>query len=35
MDKIWNKIINPDEREADTDEGLEKQREFEKAIFIL
>lgn len=28
MDKIWNKIINPDEREADTDEGLEKHNVF-------
>lgn len=28
--KSWNKIINPDEPEADTDEGLEKQREYER-----
>lgn len=28
--KAWNKTINPNEQEADTDEGLEKQREDEK-----
>ena len=28
--KAWNKTINPNEHEANTDEGLEKQREYEK-----